>query len=251
MTTRRSVWVGFVLAVLSIGTAFAQTAGPARTVFLNPFGGTYYPGGSDDPATNQSILVTSRSTVPPFSGTDEQWKFLVDSVRARYAPFGVSIVDVEPPPTEHYIEAVVGGLPGDIGLPSGISGIAAIACQPQTKAIVFIFSEAFGDDLETLAVDIDHEVGHAFTLDHEIRCKDPMTYLGGCREKVFQNQTANCGEFSARPCYCGGTTQDSFEKLRSVLGSHDGTIKPTPQPQGSAADTAPVAICATPLLTSN
>ena len=57
--------------------------------------------------------------------------------------------------------------------------------------------------LQSLCETVTQEVAHAFTLDHELLCEDPMTYLDGCGAKSFQNVLAPCGEYEERPCSCG------------------------------------------------
>jgi MYXO-CTERM domain-containing protein len=69
------------------------------------------------------------------------------------------------------------------------------------------------------------ESAHAFGLDHEFLCPDPMTYLGGCgSEKWFRNQKASCGEDRARPCMCRDPSgQNSVEVIRGVFGAGSST----------------------------
>jgi hypothetical protein len=210
-------------------------------VFLNRHGGAYRPGG-DDAVTNTSPILSRSGFVPAFAGDDDDWRKIVDRVRARFAPFDVAIVDVEPPPATGYIEAVVGGFPRHLGFPSSLLGVAPVYCEPAETSIVFIFASQMPGDNPRIAALIEHEVGHAFSLDHEFLCKSPMSYLSGCGEKVFQHRTAECGEFGPRPCLCGSVTQNSFEILVDAVGSRDGRLRPLPrQAQGDAPE--PVARC--------
>jgi hypothetical protein len=50
-----------------------------------------------------------------------------------------------------------------------------------------------------------------------------MTYLFGCGDKSFQNVAAACGEYAARGCSCGGSTQNSFAHIKAVFGFADPT----------------------------
>jgi hypothetical protein len=82
-----------------------------------------------------------------------------------------------------------------------------------------------------------HELGHAFGLEHEYLCKDPMTYLEGCGHKTFQDVAAPCGEDEPRAC-SGGGKQNSVQHLTQVLGLasdqpniDDPPSPPTPKPK--------------------
>src|SRR5262249_37290971 len=76
----------------------------------------------------------------------------------------------------------------------------------------------YGNDTELMCEVTAQEVGHAFGMEHEYLCQDPMTYLHGCGAKTFQDMPAPCGEFMTRPCACGGASQNSVQHLFSVLG---------------------------------
>ena len=238
-----SVLAGAVLVLATVGVAFADRLDetPGATVFLNRHGGVYHPG-FDNSATNTSPLVRGIRVLPPFAGNDDDWRQIVDRVRARFAPFDISIVDVEPAPPLRYIEAVVGGLPSAIGFPSDVLGVAPVYCRPAATSIVFVFSAVIPGDNRRIASTIVHEVGHAFSLDHEVLCKSPMGYVEGCGEKVFQHRTSACGEFSERPCICGAADQNAFDILIAAFGSRDGRMKPLPAHAESEV-AEPVAMC--------
>jgi hypothetical protein len=68
-----------------------------------------------------------------------------------------------------------------------------------------------------------------------------MTYLSGCGAKTFQDVDAQCGEYSARECMCGGSTQNSVEHLYTTLGAA-GDPPPPPPPTG---DTTPPSVAIT------
>ena len=72
------------------------------------------------------------------------------------------------------------------------------------------------------------EIAHAYGLDHEFLCDDPMTYLSGCGRKTFQDRTVSCGEYSARACKCSGQ-QNSYRALIDRLGPA-GSAPPPPPP---------------------
>ena len=238
-----SVLVGAMLVLGSGGVVLAEGIDetPGATVFLNRNGGVYRQG-FDNALTNTSPIISGVRAVPPFAGNDEDWRDILNRVRARFAPFDISIVDVEPASPLRYIEAVVGGTPEMLGFSSDVLGVSPVYCQPAATSIVFVFSAAVPGDNARVAGTIVHEVGHAFSLDHEVLCKSPMGYVEGCGEKVFQPRTSACGEFAERPCFCGAPDQNAFDILIDAFGSRDGRLKPLPaSAQSEAAE--PAAMC--------
>jgi hypothetical protein len=137
-----------------------------------------------------------------------------------FSRFDVTITDVDPGDIQH-IESVVAGRPEDLGLPKNIGGISPFAsnCSVIDRSIVYTFADLFGDNYQFACQVVAQEVAHSFGLDHELLCEDPMTYLGGCGAKTFQDEYAPCGESEARPCACGAATQNSVEMLASRIGA--------------------------------
>lgn len=210
-------------------------AGDPLPIFLNRHGGTYYSAQEDDSSQNRSSIVSGGSgDVGAFSGTEAQWEQVVTCVEDLFSRFNVYVTDVEP--TEGvYVESVIGGSPEDIGMPWGVAGVAPYdpyGCQIIPSAVVYTFSDVYQgsprfvrDVCETAA----QEIAHAFTLDHQMLCEDPMTYLTDCGNKEFQDQYATCGEYEPRECTCNGTSQNSVQVLYEKLGTHDGSAPP-PRP---------------------
>ena len=236
--------LGMTLALASAGSALAQKPdeGPGAIVFLNRHGGVYSEG-FDNPVTNRSSIISGIRSIAAFAGDDADWETVLEHVRTLFRHFDISIVDVEPP-TGPYIEAVVGGLPGQAGFNSGTFGVAPAYCAPARNTIVFIFSGLQPGQNIRIAEDIAHEIGHAFSLDHEYLCKDPMTYLTGCGEKRFQNRTVACGEGAERPCFCDGGEQNSYEVLREAFGNPGGPK--TLAARAVDGNARPAWICETP-----
>lgn len=212
-------------------------AGEALPIFMNRHGGTYY-GGENDSATNHSSIVNGGSAdVGSFSGTDSQWSQVMSCVQDLFSRFNVVVTDTEPT-SGVYLESVVGGSPQDIDMPWGVAGVAPFdpyGCGVIPNAVVYTFSDVYQgssrfvrDVCETAA----QEIAHAFTLDHQMLCEDPMTYLSGCGNKTFQDEYATCGEYEPRECACNGNSQNSVQLLYEKLGSHDGTPPPPPPEDG-------------------
>lgn len=224
------------------GVAFAGPGEPPLKVFLNRNGGTYRPG-QDDSRQNTSIVPRQNSTIPAWPFGDNAWDSLKECVTAQFAPFHVTIVDQEPPSNERYVEHVVGGLPQDVGLPNGVGGVAPIDnfnCRVLDVAINFTFAEVYGGNVQAICETAAQEIAHSFSLDHELYCPDPMTYLGGCGDKTFRDVDVQCGEFQPRACNCNRATQNSVQLMLEKLGPAGGAIEPPP-----VAETVPPVVSIT------
>ncbi len=192
------------------------TAAPMhRILYVNFDGGTYSPG-SNNSSTNRSSIVSGTSTISPW-GSSSARAAVLDCVRDRFSPFNITVTDVDPGSTIH-IEAVTAGRPQDVGMGSGVGGVSPFSCGIIERSIVFNFAEVYGSSYISLCHTVAQEAAHSFGLDHEYLCEDPMTYLNGCGAKHFQDVNAQCGEYSARSCQCGGSTQNSFQKMLAALG---------------------------------
>jgi hypothetical protein len=216
-----------------------------RTLFLNKSGGNYIPG-SDNSSTNRSSIPSSPSTVPAYEGTAQQWATLLACVKDQFSRFDITVTDVDPGSAPH-IEAVMGGNPQDIGMGSGVGGVAPMYgdCSVVERAVVYIFTKVFSSTQSECEVAA-QEIGHALGMDHEYLCKDPMTYLGGCGAKTFQDVDAQCGEYEPRECMCGGSTQNSVEHLYATLGPASGEPPPPPPPPPPGDTTPPTVAITSP-----
>ena len=220
--------------LLAASLAAALPARATTTIYLNRNGGTYTPG-PDDARTNTSSVVSATTTVPAFTCGTAAWSEVVSCVAGLFSPFDVQVTDLDPLAAPH-VELVVGGLPAEVGLPSGVAGVAPFSCAVIPNAVGFVFSEQVGcASAKELCWVAAQQAGSTFGLDHAYLCQDPMTYLSGCGDKSFQDTAAPCGEFSARTCTCGGTTQNSYQTLRTVLGPRP----VTPTGGGGGCGTAP------------
>ncbi|MFZ9888341.1 MAG: Ig-like domain-containing protein, partial [Myxococcota bacterium] len=108
-------------------------------------------------------------------------------------------------------------------------------CKSIPNAIVYTFPDEYlgsGTYVRDVCETAAQEIAHAFTLDHQMLCEDPMTYLSGCGAKTFQDQYATCGEYEPRECTCNGTSQNSVQLLYERLGTADGSPPPAPPSDG-------------------
>lgn len=191
-----------------------------RIFYMNRHGGTFQRGSRNDSSANATTIGSGTSTIAPWDVSDEGWAEVMDCVRDQFARFDVVVTDVDPGDVPH-IESVVAGHPGDLGLADNIGGISPFAsnCSVIERSVVYTFAELFGDNRQFLCQVVAQEIAHSIGLDHELLCEDPMTYLGGCGAKTFQDIDAPCGESEQRPCACGAATQNSVATLRARLGS--------------------------------
>lgn len=213
-----------------------RAAGGARTIYLNRCtGGCTATAGGDDAARDTSSIlgregVPSSISLDPFAWDDTVWNGVVACVRAGYAPWDVEVVTDEPA-SGRYLEVMVAGNAASLGLAGNTLGVAPLTsdCSALPSAIGFAFANAHqpGEtQISNLCATVIHEAGHLYGLDHELACKDPMTYLTGCGEKIFVNRSFACGEFDGeRRCKCNAT-QNSFAHLTSRIGG--GTAPPPP-----------------------
>lgn len=180
--------------------------------------------GENDSRTNTSSIVSGTSTLSEFQGSDIVFDAIVSCLRDVYLPYDVEIVTEDPGTEVFHHEAILAGTPQEIGLPSGVGGIAPAACSPLNNVISFSFGNLDPDNVEELCWTLAQESAHSFGLpNHTFDCSDPMTYLGpagdaGCGRKYFRNKVLPCGEFEELPCNCGVAGQNSHLELSNVFG---------------------------------
>ena len=206
-------------------------AGELRTVFLNRNGGTYRPlgAGDENSSANRSVVLSlsgsEGGTLSPFPYGDVVWGDVVSCVRREFAPYDVLITETDPGDVPH-IESVVAGSFSQVGIEPCL-GVAPFDCGVIDRAINYTFAAEHPNDANTICWTVLQETAHALGLDHELLCSDPMTYLDGCGPaKAFQDTAAPCGEDVARPCSCGGSTQNSVQLLTGALGVATDRIAP-------------------------
>lgn len=214
-------------------SAIAYGAGDAPfPIFMNRHGGRYTCGDNDS-RTNSSTIACSGGSgdVGAWPGSDAEWASFMDCAVDLFSRFNVVVTDVEPASGD-YVEAVIGGGPGDVGMPSGVGGVAPYQCGVIPRGIVYAFADVYyggGTWWRDVCETAGQEVVHAFGLDHEYLCEDPMTYLYGCGEKTFQDTDAQCGEYSPRQCDCTGPTQNSVQEMLDLFGPSGPPVDdPTP-----------------------
>lgn len=201
-------------------------------VYMNRQGGTFTPGGEDS-RMNRSAIIDATGVVAPWTADDDVWADVMTCVRAQLAPFAIDVTDVDPGNVPH-VESVVGGAPSDLGFREGVAGISPFTtdCRRILSPIVYVFAEVLPEKPQVVCRVASQEIGHSFGLDHEFLCEDPMSYLGGCGPKTFQDVYAPCGEGEGRPCRieglydCGADTQNSYARIAERVGLRGGAPVP-------------------------
>jgi MYXO-CTERM domain-containing protein len=217
----RPIYVPANLDMVEVLPRGQALGGGSNVIYLN---GCFGPGdctftpGEEDSVTNRSSIIGGTSTVSAFDAGQTAWDAVVDCVQRAYLPFGVVVTDQDPSPAPHF-EAVVAGTPDEAGFDPSTGGVSPFACGVIKNAVTYSFANLYGGSVPDICWTVAQESAHAFGLDHEVLCEDPLTYLSGCgSEKWFRDEVAPCGEFEARDCMCGGTTQNSFAEILTLFG---------------------------------
>lgn len=225
-------------------------AAPYNTIFLNPCtsGCTITPGTSNSLTDRWPINSTRTLTAFPYG--DEVWQQVMECVKDVFEPYNVQITDVDPGSANHF-EIMIAGHPNDLGMSSGIGGVApggGTSCSSYlNNALVFDFAKVWGSGatcgtgcVEDICSTAAQEIGHTWNrLDHVIDNKDPMTYFSFAGRKYYQNSPAQCGSDCVNgvspfnqtctgtnkqehDCICGGATQNSHNVVMSLFGAGPG-----------------------------
>jgi hypothetical protein len=213
----------------------------AKIIFLNRCTGgcTFRQGPASSSMMNITILGTgpdgAEYLVPEFAYGDALWDEIVACVQETYAPYDVTVTDVDPGTTTPHHEAVVGGYADAIGHdPNFVGGIGPLYsdCSLHDNTVSFTFSNSFPADASTICAVIAQETGHGFGIEHSLNCADPMTYLPACGLQYFRNEIMPCGEYEVRPCSCGGGQQNVHSEMYAVFGPNPA---PLPAPNVTLA----------------
>ncbi len=190
----------------------------SHVVYLNPcWGGCTISPGFEDSTTDHSSIINSTANMSQFNAGQAAWDQVVQCVKNMYAPFNVQITDQDPGTAPHF-EAIVAGRPSEAGMDQNVGGVSPFNCGVINNAITYTFANIYGGSVQQICEVVAQETAHAYGLDHEFLCEDPMTYLENCGAKTFHDTNAQCGEYSARACQCGGSTQNSVQMITDVFG---------------------------------
>lgn len=230
ITKRPIIWKNRVLEAPAATDGAIALASVSRKLYINdckPNGCTVSPG-NDNSLTNRSSIAESTVTLSQYGHGQEHWDKLVQCVRDTFAPFAIEVVTQDPGQVSHF-EVMVGGSDTQLHPELSAGGVAPfLGCGTNRNNIIsFVFPETT-NDLEYLCGAVVQEAAHVWGLDHELNAKDPLTYLDLGSLKRFQNDDARCGEdlSDPRPCYCGGSTQNTFRFMKNAFGLAPGLAEP-------------------------
>jgi uncharacterized protein (TIGR03382 family) len=228
-----------VMQVLpSTGPSFALGH---QILYLNHTGTTLTPSDTNDSRTGASTLVSQTTAIPAWSTSASNWAAVLSCEQAMWAPFNVTVTDVDPGSTPH-LEAIFTTYSSVIGMDPNVGGVSpyTIGCDVIPNSIVFTFAQAFGGDAETVCEVMAQEMAHSYGIDHELLASDPMTYLDYTGLQSFKDQSVSCGEYSQRACglqgECGAS-QNSYQELLTIIGPGGG---------GTGTDAAPQVLITSP-----
>jgi hypothetical protein len=192
----------------------------------------------------------TKVTVKEFAWGDQAWSDVVQCVKEIYSPFNVQVTDVDPGASVVHHESIVAGTSEDVGIKLAggtLLGRADVNPDhtPKNNAISFVFANAFGatNRVTEICATVGQETAHAWGLDHEYDCTDPMTYLPACGgQRFFRNKDSKCGTDAPGECNCdgqcttSGPTQNSHVRILGVFGPGTSIV-----PGPTATITAPAA----------
>lgn len=199
--------------------------GSTTVVFLNrcqPDGCQITRGNVNDSRTNRSTITPNGTrTLSAFVGSEQTWSELVACVIDVMGRYRVSVTDLDPGNVPHH-EAMIAGMPGQLGFGSGIAGVSPFSCGVIPNSITFTFANMDPEDVLDLCWTATHEIAHSFGLEHEFYCPDSMTYLTGCGFKRYTDVLAPVGtQGQCQPlqeCQCGPTRQNAHQMMLGALG---------------------------------
>lgn len=176
----------------------------SKIIFLNRCAnGCKVSFGDTDSRTDKSGI--GQGTLSAFSYGDSSWNGVVACMKDVFDPFNVVITDQDPGPNVEHFEIMIAGTPGQLGLPSGVGGIAEYGCSAPgvcakflPNALVFDFAGVWGNDVEEICATAAQEIAHTWTLDHVTDASDPMTYNPYSGRRQFKD-----GVFCGSDCVNG------------------------------------------------
>src|SRR5690242_20165703 len=100
----------------------AAAIAQSRVIYLNHTGALLRPGNNDS-TTNTSSIPQAQVSIPAWNTDAQTWSDTVSCFRDLWSRFDVQVVDADPGNVPH-IEAIFGGTPDIVGLPSNVGGVS-------------------------------------------------------------------------------------------------------------------------------
>ena len=205
---------------------------PHRLLYLNRCvgGETFSSASEDESRLNRSSIVRGEDVVmSEFPYDAAAWDKVVASVRRFYAPFNIRVTDIDPGDAPH-AEVAVCGSGAEWGIVNSgstyVAGISPKRCNVIANSISFVFPVDQGNRPEMIAETAAHEAGHAFSLDHEEKCEDLMSYDCNEAKDGFVDEDSACVEYNddltyeIRDCSCDPPeSQNTHQSLLAAFGA--------------------------------
>jgi MYXO-CTERM domain-containing protein len=202
----------------------AAAAVSSRIIYVHkcPVQGCTIRPGTNDSRTDTSDIPSQQVVITQFRQSQAVWDQMMACVKNTYAPFNITVTDVDPGNVPHY-ENIVGGMSGtelspDLG---GAGGVSPFTCAEIPNSVSFTF-DVYGPAPDQLCWTVAQETAHSFGLEHEYNANDPLTYIaGGPSMKRFQATDSPCGTFQKlAKCQCTNlATQNSYKFIVDMFGA--------------------------------
>jgi MYXO-CTERM domain-containing protein len=208
----RTIVICLALAGITTGTAHA-----GKTIYLNRDGG-FYVRGEDNPATNTSSIISSDIQLDKWNVSESDWQATVSCVRELLGDFDLQIVEEEPSSPDHLEVLITGSPPTAIGLPANIWAISHNLCEPVDRGINMIFPIATPrEDPRFQCELVAQGIGFVAGLSNGLDQADLMSWMGD-PPRSFKDENVTCGYEEPQECRCGGSTQNSYQRMLEVFG---------------------------------
>jgi hypothetical protein len=214
--------LGALVVIAACGGEAAPPLDACRpgVVFLNRAGGTYLPGLVDDAVANRSVLIDAERVVAPYSHDDVTWQSTVACIREGLARLPIEITENDPGAITH-VEIVFTTTYWD-GSP-GTTSIIPDSCRPGHQ-IEFVFGDALPTDAAACQTALAGFAKMTALLSTTGDCRDFLDRSQDCVPmREFVDETIQCVDVTNQPapCRCGGTDQNSFQRLLATFPACD------------------------------
>lgn len=195
----------------------AQCSTAPTTFFVNRLGETFS-SGINDPVANTSTIISGTYTMTAPTLTQTEWDGLIACARGLVAAYNVELTETDPSPAAHH-ELIVTSLGSeDIGLSAGITGTSVWSCGEFTN-VAYTFNAVTGmPNYRAQCEDMVMNILRTANVETLYHCPTLPSFLMGCGDKSIVDIDAECGEFQARSCQCGGTTQNPHQAMLAKFG---------------------------------
>ncbi len=183
-------------------------------------------GDTANAAKRCSPLVDQETSFPAY-GNAQQQAAMFNVLSDYYEPFNIVMTSAEPPEWMPYTMAVIGGTAGLAGQPSGVCGVANVACDGLKRNHVSLtFPGSCGGVAETAA----QETAHNWGLEHTDNTTDLLYPYNNGGFKTFVDDCMDISHATGdgvTQCdhihddYCpggGGEQQNTYQELLAVFG---------------------------------